>query len=184
MASFGPIIDLPKSVTLKLIQAENSKLSHGCDIEDFKLSFGKLVMVKRGNCTFVEKSILAEQAGAIGLIVGNTQDKAFLMTNSHDDEGDYIRIPIMMMARSAALRFVKVIVKEKNVLVNPLGVYDRPNQVISIYGKEVVNLKIVESEKDVSLSSRTFWRGLSVIDIGVGIRCQSQCVLRRDISCA
>lgn len=50
--------------------AHEVKNEHGCDAFEKRYE-GAVVVVKRGKCWFHEKSIRAQEAGAIGLIIAN-----------------------------------------------------------------------------------------------------------------
>lgn len=58
--------------------------------------WGRIALIGRGGCTFVQKAIIAEKAGAIGVIITdirtNTHDD-FLIEMVHDNSSREIRIP-------------------------------------------------------------------------------------------
>lgn len=59
---------------------------------------GKIVFVMRGACTFMDKIVRVEEAGGIGVIMGNTpndRDEVFVM--SGDLSGRTVKIPAMMI---------------------------------------------------------------------------------------
>lgn len=57
----------------------------------------KIVLVERGDCTFVQKALLLQQAGAAGLLIGNTVgDDVFTMGT--DGTGKKVEIPSFMVS--------------------------------------------------------------------------------------
>ena len=68
---------LPVSGTLHVLSNGSGGVKLGCTAADYgAASAGKIVAVKRGTCTFVEKGAAAEAAGATGIIVINRDDTA------------------------------------------------------------------------------------------------------------
>ena len=182
-ASFGPLVHVISKVNLRMQRKSNGKLATGCYPGEYKNVLGKFVMIKRGDCTFAEKAHYAEIAGAIGIIVGNTQDRMFLMTNLPDDLGDYVKIPVMIMSLSNALKVSKIVISEERIRIKPMGIHKRDTPNISIYGKMLSNLKIIERVEHVT-TKRYNWRGLSVLDQGSGLHCLYRCVLDRKKCCS
>ena len=48
-----------------------AKPVRGCNPSLIDVS-GKIVLVERGSCTFVQKTLLLQEAGAAGVLIGNT----------------------------------------------------------------------------------------------------------------
>ena len=76
--------------------------------------FGKILLVKRGRCTFGIKAFWAERAGASGLLVLSEDDTLFSMTNSKEpwDHGkedgvDMTSIPVGMLPKSVGEGLLK-----------------------------------------------------------------------------
>jgi minor extracellular serine protease Vpr len=65
---------LPVSGTLDAIGNGTGGLSLGCVASDFAGVAGKIVVVQRGVCAFVDKGANADAAGAIGIVVVNRDD--------------------------------------------------------------------------------------------------------------
>ncbi|HYO44312.1 MAG TPA: S8 family serine peptidase [Candidatus Limnocylindrales bacterium] len=66
---------LPVSGTLHVVAGPSSGLSLGCTPDAYDAaSAGKIVVVRRGVCVFVDKGAAAQAAGAIGIIVVNRTD--------------------------------------------------------------------------------------------------------------
>ncbi|GBB93048.1 hypothetical protein RclHR1_00210044 [Rhizophagus clarus] len=82
VASFGPKITSELPVR-NLVRVSSSL--YGCvdyDIEAAKLIEGNIIFVKRGDCTFVDKVVKAQQAGAIGVVVWNNENYLFQPASS------------------------------------------------------------------------------------------------------
>jgi len=60
------------------------KDAEGC--EEYDHADGQVVVVRRGTCTFVEKAVLAERAGAVALIVVDEGDEIFQMGGGNTTE--------------------------------------------------------------------------------------------------
>lgn len=54
---------------------------------------GRILLVKRGNCTFVDKARHAQSLGAVGLVVGNYEDGVIQMGGIASD----VTIPVVML---------------------------------------------------------------------------------------
>ncbi|KAG0175712.1 Leucyl aminopeptidase yscIV [Apophysomyces sp. BC1034] len=103
-----------KKISLKLLSSTPSTplrgvvgvLSYaglGCDTADYDSAQDKIVLVKRGSCTFGQKSYAAAKVGARALIVYNNEDGPLSGTLGHDftdavptgaitrDEGHHLR---------------------------------------------------------------------------------------------
>ncbi len=65
---------LPVSGTLDALGDGAGGLSLGCEAADFAGVAGKIAVVQRGVCAFVEKGENADAAGAIGIVVVNRDD--------------------------------------------------------------------------------------------------------------
>jgi len=58
---------------------------------------GSIAVVKRGACSFVDKAMFINQAGAVGIVVLNNQESGQLMTMSDDGSGRIPEIPAAML---------------------------------------------------------------------------------------
>lgn len=68
---------LPLTATLDAITASPTTLKLGCDAADFTgFTAGRIAVVQRGVCAFVDKGALAQAAGASGIVVVNRDDTA------------------------------------------------------------------------------------------------------------
>jgi minor extracellular serine protease Vpr len=95
--------DLPVTAVLEALPGTTpGSLSLGCTEADYDTVDvdGRIVAVKRGECAFVDKGALAEQMGAVGIIVVNRDDvaglPAFLGSNP-----EIFDIPMVGLARES-----------------------------------------------------------------------------------
>jgi len=75
----------------------------GCDWTDVdSMNLRKrIVVVRRGTCKFHEKAMLAQQAGAEGLVVINSDDSFRLYMAAPDDAFEMPDIPVLIIAKAA-----------------------------------------------------------------------------------
>ncbi len=99
-ASFGGEIDsIP--ITGKVANVDDGSFTPllGCsEYENPEEIAGKIALIDRGSCFFVEKARFAQQAGAIAAIVCNFQNTRVGMGTPANDNGSDITIPIVMLA--------------------------------------------------------------------------------------
>jgi len=74
-ATFGPSVPVtPITANLVLMQGNNGPASQGCGtITNAAALNGRIALVDRGNCTFVDKALRAQNAGAIAMVLINNQ---------------------------------------------------------------------------------------------------------------
>lgn len=97
------------AVDLKLGPGNNS--TSGCEEEDFDDVTGKIVLLQRGGCDFVDKVGHAEAAGAVGVVIFNQGNhnkrmgliKARLISSEDDDHGLTIPVAFTTHASGANL---------------------------------------------------------------------------------
>jgi minor extracellular serine protease Vpr len=94
---------LPLSGKLHVLANGSGGVKLGCTASDYDAaSAGKIVAVKRGVCTFVEKGQAAENAGAIGIIVINRDDTAAGALPTYIGYSpDYFSIPMIGTDKTA-----------------------------------------------------------------------------------
>ncbi len=95
-SDFGGNLDTPPTGDLVLVNDGTANPTQGCEalINASEVN-GKIAVVDRGTCTFVQKALNAQAAGAIGLIVVN--NTTGLINMSGTDSG--ITIPIIMIGQ-------------------------------------------------------------------------------------
>jgi len=91
----GDVTALVQAVDLLLPPTGGS--TSGCEATDFTgFTAGKIALIQRGTCTFREKALNAQQAGAVGVIVfneGNTPDRVPLFGGTLGGPG--VNIPVV-----------------------------------------------------------------------------------------
>ena len=101
-ASFGPTLDIGTSICEELIIMDSkgganpttdTKLE-GCDqINNAAAMNGKIVLIKRGNCLFVEKVLNAQKAGAIAVVIFNNVSEPLPTSLGGTDSLNQVKIP-------------------------------------------------------------------------------------------
>ncbi|KAH6789452.1 SIGNAL PEPTIDE PEPTIDASE-LIKE 4 [Perilla frutescens var. frutescens] len=71
-----------------------------CSTPRNKLS-GEVILVHRGNCSFVTKGNFAEDAGASGLIIINNERELFKMVCEANETDVHVGIPVVMLPQDA-----------------------------------------------------------------------------------
>ena len=98
-AGFGPDISSPITSELVLVNDGNGNTSDGCQtlINASSLA-GKIAVFDRGSCTFVDKVLSAQNAGAIAVIVIN--NTAGLLAMSGNGNQGAVTIPSEMISQA------------------------------------------------------------------------------------
>uniref|UniRef100_K3W8C9 alpha-1,2-Mannosidase n=1 Tax=Globisporangium ultimum (strain ATCC 200006 / CBS 805.95 / DAOM BR144) TaxID=431595 RepID=K3W8C9_GLOUD len=104
-AKFGQQITRETHVELPLL-LYSSRIHEGCDRlskRDAALVRGNLVFVARGTCTFAEKALRMQNAGAAGVIIVNTKvaksrhpDRKYVVMDDKRGLGKQVHIPVML----------------------------------------------------------------------------------------
>ncbi|RMF31542.1 MAG: DUF11 domain-containing protein, partial [Bacteroidetes bacterium] len=96
----GPIpVDTPLVGEVALVNDGSNQPTLGCnELVNGDEIAGKIAMIDRGSCEFGRKSLNAENAGAIAVIVCNFEDA--LVTMGAGAVGDQVTIPAVFMRRS------------------------------------------------------------------------------------
>ncbi len=94
---------LPVSGTLHVVAGSLSGLSPGCAADEYDAATaGKIAVIRRGVCTFVEKGAAAQAAGAIGVVVVNRTDTPTgALPTFIGPSPDYFEIPMIGTAKEA-----------------------------------------------------------------------------------
>ncbi len=66
---------------------------------------GQYILIERGQCTFLNKALLARRAGAAGIIFINNQDKTFFV---EDNSAPLFTIPVVMVTITAGERLLQL----------------------------------------------------------------------------
>ncbi len=110
-ADFGPEVT-STPVTGDLILMDDGSAQYptlGCSQTSQDLS-GKLVLIDRGTCYFSEKAVMAQAAGAAGVIIVNFEEGILNMTSGPGYDGS-LTIPIVFISQSDGAKI-------KNALAN------------------------------------------------------------------
>ncbi|HEV2757100.1 MAG TPA: M20/M25/M40 family metallo-hydrolase [Actinomycetota bacterium] len=83
--------DVTAPVTPVDVNVEDpSEITSGCEDEDFaSFPAGNIALIQRGTCTFQEKAVNAEEAGAAAIIIfnqGNTEERSLLLEGDLGDD--------------------------------------------------------------------------------------------------
>lgn len=81
----------------------------GCDPSDFHGAEGNIVLVKRGECSFGDKSRNAGKAGAVGAIIVDTDE---LLGTLGEPLSDHV--PTLSLAEKDAHKYIKALAKDPN----------------------------------------------------------------------
>jgi len=101
--------DRPAPAYELVAQASSLDKNNGCDAVDDAVN-GKVALLTRGMCPFSKKAINAQKAGAVAVIVGDTEtdtDPVRMKGTGDEEPTDIIIIPSLMVSRSDYLTLVK-----------------------------------------------------------------------------
>nr|ADE76315.1 unknown [Picea sitchensis] len=68
---------------------------------------GDAALVHRGNCTFTTKAKVAQAAGAVAILVVNDKEELYKMVCAKEDPASDIKIPAVMLPKTAGASFKK-----------------------------------------------------------------------------
>ena len=113
-AGFGPLITT-KALKAAVVEVQDSLgLSLACsNIRNRSAINGKIALITRGTCTFKSKVLEAEKAGAIAVIIANTQDQ--ILTMGNDNTSAKPKIPAILIQASDAERIRAQLASGKGV---------------------------------------------------------------------
>jgi hypothetical protein len=111
IAEFGPSLASLANRTVELVGA---KPPSGCELANAKEVVGKVVLVQRGGCMFVEKAKAAQDAGAIAIIITNNQPELMVLSADVSGKiGKTIKIPAMMVTEDGGRQLVAAVGQKK-----------------------------------------------------------------------
>ncbi|KAI8849005.1 hypothetical protein BC829DRAFT_472766 [Chytridium lagenaria] len=106
-AQFGPEMEFGEKILTEFIPliSDSGMLGHGCapyGIDQTDAVFGKTVVVKRGGCVFADKVTVAEEAGAIAVVVISHDETLFPLApaSSTFDSIHSLSIPCFLATKS------------------------------------------------------------------------------------
>lgn len=120
-SAFGlPITNSITSTIVLVADAASTPSSLGCgSLVNTAAISGKIALVRRGNCTFLEKIQLAQDAGAIAVIIMNNTAGEPIAIGGTDTNGT-INIPSVMVSRSTGDMLEAALLNGNvNVTLNP-----------------------------------------------------------------
>ncbi|KAJ8900611.1 hypothetical protein K2173_025388 [Erythroxylum novogranatense] len=123
-ARFGPTLESKEK------HANRSRLALAdppdfCSTPKNKFTAGEVVVVHRGNCSFVTKANIADEAGASAILIINNQTELFKMVCEPDETDLIIGIPAVMLPQDAGASLENHI-KNKSVVHVQLYSPQRP----------------------------------------------------------
>ncbi|KAJ3129480.1 alpha mannosidase-like protein [Nowakowskiella sp. JEL0407] len=164
----------------------------------------KIFLVRRGGgCSFIEKTLIAEKLGAIGLLVASDSESLFTMSPGHEefiqDGDDPTGIPAWLITKSAAEKIIKQpfyifkLVMSISLRTDGAGGDDETKRMghvtmkseesdmwLQYNGKPVSNVLIVEQS---DIGEVTWWRkefrGKRRLDFGQTLWCLRFCLGER-----
>lgn len=108
----------------------NPVSQEGCNASPVNSYVGKIAVVRRNNCTFVNKALYAQNAGAIAVIVVDNIDDDNLENNymsaaDNDPNGPLVTIPVVRISLSDGNRLIAEMQNEPVVMFigNKLGAF-------------------------------------------------------------
>lgn len=106
-AAFGMTINENNTVTAPLVRAEPL---NGCaPLTNSDSIKGRIAVINRGDCQFSEKSIHAEQAGAVGVLFINTIDSAIFTMTDDKLNPSGVTIPLVVVSKGDGERIIKTL---------------------------------------------------------------------------
>ncbi|KAL7121384.1 hypothetical protein ACP275_02G178700 [Erythranthe tilingii] len=78
---------------------------------------GDVILVHRGNCSFVTKGNIAEAAGASALLIINSEKELFKMVCEANETDVSIRIPVVMLPKDAGVSLKQNMANTSNVSI-------------------------------------------------------------------
>ena len=107
-------------MTAKLVMANHVRACGG-SLQNGESMWGKIVIVERGDCMFVEKARVLQSLGAVGgIVMDNTEGTAaatsplFAMSG---DGSDDVKIPMVFLFMEEAKLLMKIFAGEKDLVV-------------------------------------------------------------------
>lgn len=107
-AKFGLQVTTPSAVEAPLLLF-TPEIGEACGAIDANQVRGKIVMVARGTCTFAEKALRLQKAGAAGVVVVNSKaaysrnpNRKYSLADDKRGLGRYVTIPVVLVSREDA----------------------------------------------------------------------------------
>jgi hypothetical protein len=149
-ASFGP---RPGEYSVSGIAFVPEKSSLGCFANAFNAIsiHRKIVLVERGNCSFAEKAQLAQSAGAVGIVVGDSDARAedlVVMSLEENEHGNNLTIPAVFVTSSTFKKLLVMMSQDSvQITLNGDGEVETENEEVihhnAISKKELIIAGVV-----------------------------------------
>ncbi|KAG7398626.1 ER degradation-enhancing alpha-mannosidase-like protein 3 [Phytophthora boehmeriae] len=114
-ARFGQQVTAPAAVEAPLMLF-SLEIGEGCGFLDPDRVRGKIVMVTRGACTFAEKALRLQRAGAAGVVVINSKsprnkhpNRKYTLADDARGLGQYVTIPVALVEREDAVQLNRLL---------------------------------------------------------------------------
>ena len=116
-ASFGPLISSKPTTgrVVPVIDSASTNLACSYILNAWEIH-GNIALITRGSCTFKNKVLQAEKAGAIGVIIANNEDQ--IMTMGGDTKAPTPSIPAVLIRSSDAAQILQEINRGNAVMAN------------------------------------------------------------------
>lgn len=121
-SSFGvPPPTTPLNAEVVLVNDGSSNPTHGCGTLNSSLLSGKIAYMDRGTCTFADKVLNAQNAGAVAVVIANNQPGG-AMSMGGDDFGQ-ATIPVVSVSQSDGALIKQQLLSPTPVFANFGGSY-------------------------------------------------------------
>jgi hypothetical protein len=92
---------------------------------------GKVILIHRGNCSFAEKILHAQQAGAVAVLFVSNTSTTFVIGFNNSNETKWIKIPVFMTSKIDGLDILKFNESGKILFYKPSLPFMDPNMLIT-----------------------------------------------------
>ncbi|KAJ8530811.1 hypothetical protein K7X08_023692 [Anisodus acutangulus] len=111
-AAFGSV--LPTNLKTSKFPAVYTQPVNGCSPSSTKLS-GSIALVRRGECDFINKAIVAQEGGARGVVLINDEGGALVIACPNNSTISNVTIPVVSLSKEGANILDKYIVEGERV---------------------------------------------------------------------
>eukprot|EP01130_Rhizamoeba_saxonica_P018813 TRINITY_DN9557_c0_g1_i1.p1 TRINITY_DN9557_c0_g1~~TRINITY_DN9557_c0_g1_i1.p1 ORF type:complete len:504 (-),score=62.78 TRINITY_DN9557_c0_g1_i1:36-1547(-) len=140
---------LPNKMPSTATQLVYSIPSDGCTIDNKNNYTGSFVLINRGNCSFYEKAIIAQNLGAFGVIIINNSSDIF-PPQGNETEFSNINIPVAMLSNGDAKTLRELNINQGILYAPVTGMMDPNIFVTLIIATSLVVLGSIWANTDAS----------------------------------
>ena len=143
-------------------------IGNGCEPPPTESVTGKILVVVRGTCSFNDKAIVAEKAGAVGLIVVNNAPGLLRMPPGvlKQKKNFDVTIPAVMVTNMEGRMLHKVLLRDLLQRVRLIGETSTKGKLLKV-GRCTENQHTVEINADGTTSPTTTDQAVKIIEGGV-----------------